>query len=83
LAASDGVQSAHLDTSRFGDLNAIRMVARTDGELRVERATDGSPPALHRLLISELEMVVRDRIFERSLQEAKCYAVWIGKQAGS
>jgi glucose-6-phosphate dehydrogenase assembly protein OpcA len=81
LAASDGVQSAHLDASRVGDLNAIRMIARTEGELRVERATDGSPPALHRLLISELEMVVRDRIFERSLQEAKRYAVWIGKQA--
>lgn len=83
LSAGDGSKSAALGASRVGDLAVIKMVARTDGQFRVERAIQVPPPGLHRLLIDELEQVVRDRIFERALQEAKRYAEWLRSQAAS
>jgi glucose-6-phosphate dehydrogenase assembly protein OpcA len=79
LAASDGRRSTYLEADRVGDLSVIKMVARMDGPLRLERAVRCPPPGLHRLLMCELEMTVHDRMFERALQEAARYAGWIRK----
>ncbi|HEU4792101.1 MAG TPA: glucose-6-phosphate dehydrogenase assembly protein OpcA, partial [Nitrolancea sp.] len=69
LSAGDGLQSAYLDAARVGDLSVISTMARTDGQLQVERAIHCPPPDLHGLLMNELKLVSRDRIFERALQE--------------
>lgn len=83
FAAGDGLQSAYLDANRVGDLSVIRMVARTNGQLYVESAIHCPPASLLSLLMAELKLVDRDRIFERALQEAKRHADWIRLQAGS
>ncbi len=83
LTAGDGFQSAYLEAARVGDLSVISTTARTDGHLHVERAVHCPPPNLHGLLMSELKLVSRDRIFERALQEGRRYANWIRSQAGS
>lgn len=83
LSAGDGFQSAYLEAARVGDLSVISTTARTDGHLHVERAIHCPPPDLHGLLMAELKLVSRDRIFERALQEGKRYAGWLRSQAGS
>lgn len=83
LSAGNGVESAYLEAARVSDLSVISVAARTDGQLHVERAIPCPPPDLHSLLMTELKLVSRDRIFERALQEAKRYAGWIRSQTGS
>jgi glucose-6-phosphate dehydrogenase assembly protein OpcA len=83
VSASDGRRSASLEADRVGDLSVITMLARTDGQLRLRRAVRCPPPDLHRLLMSELEMTSRDRIFERALQETNRYAGWLGERGES
>ena len=68
-------REARFSLTRTGDdLGIVKMVATTDGELRLEHAVRSAPPDLPALLVHELEEASHNSIFEDALQEVARYA---------